>query len=88
MIAHGDGIGEVVGRSSSGNVVKTGDSTLLISKIATVGDNGTLEDPRTPTFPISTRMGVDLRARIEVLEERIAELNRTVQQLTQAMSLR
>ena len=80
--------GEVVGRSSSGNVVKTGDSTLLISKIATVGDNGTLEDPRTPTFPISTRMGVDLRARIEVLEERIAELNRTVQQLTQAMSLR
>jgi methionyl-tRNA formyltransferase len=80
--------GEVVGRSSSGNVVKTGDSTLLMTKIATVGQDGTLEDPRTPTFPISTRMGVDLRARIEVLEERIAELNRTVQQLTQTMSLR
>ncbi len=80
--------GEVVGRGPHGNVVKTGDSTVLVTKIATVGRDAMIEDPRTPTFPVSTRMGLDLRARIEVLEERIAELNRTVQQLTQAMSLR
>jgi methionyl-tRNA formyltransferase len=80
--------GEVVGRGPHGNVVKTGDSTLLMTKIAIVGQDGFPENPRIPAFRLSTRMGVDLRARIEALEDRIAELNRTIQQLTQAMAPR
>jgi methionyl-tRNA formyltransferase len=78
--------GEVVGRGPHGNVVKTGDSTLLMTKIATVGQDGILENPRIPAFPISTRMGLDLRTRVETLEKRIAELNRTIQQIIRPMS--
>jgi methionyl-tRNA formyltransferase len=74
--------GEVVGRDSRGNIVKTKDSTLLITKIADVENDG-LGNIRVPSFPISTRMGLDMRGRIEALEGRIAELSQTIHELTQ-----
>ena len=80
--------GEVVGRGLKGNVVKTGDSTLLVTKIASVGQGGILENPRMPAFPISTRIGLDWRAEVENLEKRIGDLNRTIQQLLQTMPAR
>ena len=73
--------GEVVGRGPDGNIVKTGDSTLLITKIANVGEDGTLERIRVPKFAISTRMGPNLRTLVGELEQRVEELTQMLQQL-------
>jgi methionyl-tRNA formyltransferase len=52
-------IGEVIGRSERGNIVKVGDSTVLITSVATVrhGQAGNYECPK---FKVGTRLiGVD-----------------------------
>lgn len=47
--------GEVVGRSDEGNIVKVGDSTLLITRYTEItGKNQ--EDIKVPKFPIGTRL--------------------------------
>ncbi|WP_037026884.1 methionyl-tRNA formyltransferase [Psychromonas aquimarina] len=50
-------IGEVVGRSSEGVVVKVGDSTLLLKKMEKIIDNKG-EGEFTPTFRIGTRFSL------------------------------
>ncbi|WP_144393554.1 methionyl-tRNA formyltransferase [Pleionea sediminis] len=50
-------IGEVVGKDSSGVVVKVGDSTVLLAKMARVIDNE-LKEEFVPSFRIGTRMQV------------------------------
>lgn len=45
--------GEIVGRTVKGNIVKTGDSTILIEKIVSE-DDLTL---RVPQFPVGSRLG-------------------------------
>ena len=47
--------GEVIGRTSLGNVVKVGDSTILITKYAKVLDNE-IQEVEIPKFRIGTRL--------------------------------
>lgn len=62
--------GQVVGRSDDqGIVVKTGDSTILIQETQT--DEA---EPHRPDWPIGTRFGIDVMARIKNLEEKISRL--------------
>lgn len=49
-------VGEVVGRGEAGIVVKTGDNTLMVTRVATVDNDGNLVDERTPRFKIGTRL--------------------------------
>ena len=72
--------GQVVGRDSRGLVVKTGNTTIMIEKIAAVAD-GHLLEPCAARFRIGTRLESprdhELRkvvARTRELEERIAAL--------------
>ena len=59
--------GEVVGRTASGVVVKTGDSTVLVQEVQVPGGK-----PEVPTWPIGTRLGdtpaASLRAALQRLE--------------------
>ncbi|MGH1371926.1 MAG: methionyl-tRNA formyltransferase [Cellvibrionaceae bacterium] len=48
-------VGEVVGRSKGGVVVKTQDSTLMITRAAWV-EKGPMGEPFIPQFPIGTRL--------------------------------
>jgi methionyl-tRNA formyltransferase len=48
-------VGEVVGKSSRGNVVKVGDSTILLTSIAKIID-GVVGEQFTPKFKIGTRL--------------------------------
>lgn len=50
-------IGEVVGRSTNGVVIKTGDSTILINEVRKVVD-GDLQEIMVPVFKIGTRFKV------------------------------
>lgn len=47
--------GEVVGRNSKGIIVKTQDSTILVSQMAHVGCDGNLMPPVVPRYLIGTR---------------------------------
>lgn len=48
--------GEIIGRSSEGNYIKTGDTMLLVSRILTSGKESiNNEDYCVPSFPIGTR---------------------------------
>lgn len=73
--------GTIVGRDEQGNVVKTGDTTLRITR---VGDweNGRTVNNRRPRYPIGTVLGITLRQelcrsrkRIRHLEERLRSLD-------------
>lgn len=71
--------GTVVGRHDEGVVVKTGDTTLKVTKVADW--NGDVCNPRTPTYRIGTSLGMNLheehnrlRRRIFRMEERIKRL--------------
>ena len=71
--------GTVVGRQEDGVVVKTGDTTLKVTKVADW--DGEVRNPRTPTYRIGTSFGANLREevgrlrrRIEQMEEKIARL--------------
>lgn len=48
-------IGEVVGRNEKGVVIKTQDSTILVTAVSTVLDDGSLSEPACPRFRIGSR---------------------------------
>lgn len=50
--------GEVVGRNTEGAVVKTGDSTILITRAALI-ENGRMGEPFKPQWRIGTRLAAD-----------------------------
>lgn len=52
--------GEVVGRCDSGVIVKTGDSTVLLSKAALLDDKGNHGLPFVPRWRIGTRLGLSV----------------------------
>jgi methionyl-tRNA formyltransferase len=58
--------GQVVGRSSAGVVVKTGDSTLLVQEVQL--GSGT---PQVPDWPIGTRLGVNAATALQALLARL-----------------
>lgn len=72
--------GTVVGTDEEGVVVKTGDNTIRVRRIAEVSEEGTLYRERVPSIPIGTELGERprqeirrLRARVEDLEERLRQ---------------
>jgi methionyl-tRNA formyltransferase len=66
--------GEVVGRDPEGVVVKTGDATIHVSKVAAVTANGTLDTAIVPAWRIGTRLGMNLYQRVLELQREVAEL--------------
>src|SRR5690606_3688126 len=48
--------GEVVGRRKDGNVVKTGDATILIKEVSDPTENG---ERVVPSFRVGTRLGLN-----------------------------
>jgi len=66
--------GEVVGRDAEGVVVKTGDATIHVSRVAAVSVDGKLDEPAVPTWRIGTRLGVNLYQRVLDLQREVAEL--------------
>ena len=78
--AYIDRPGTVVGRSGTGVVVKTGDTTIRVRQVAEVGPEGTLSTPRVPDVSIGTEFGVDpwhelrrLQSRVRALEQQLKE---------------
>jgi methionyl-tRNA formyltransferase len=66
--------GTIVGRDAGGVVVKTGDTTVRVCRVADFGADGALVDERTPRDPIGTVWGGDPRAERDRLRERIRAL--------------
>jgi methionyl-tRNA formyltransferase len=61
--------GQVVGRSSEGAFVKTGDSILLVKEVQV--EDG---ESHKPDWPLSTRLGLRLMPYLRKLEERLVAL--------------
>lgn len=49
--------GEVVGRTENGVIIKTNDTTLLVTKAAEIDTHGALQKEFTPRWKIGTRLG-------------------------------
>ncbi|QWV95973.1 methionyl-tRNA formyltransferase [Geomonas nitrogeniifigens] len=62
--------GTVVGRDASGIVVKTGDATVRITKVADVASDGSLVNERTPAFRMGSVLGFDTLAMVAAMRER------------------
>ena len=67
-------VGEVVGRDPQSVSVKTGDSTIRILRVADVDSIGGIGETRVPIFRIGDRLGIDLRAELQRLTYRVAEI--------------
>jgi methionyl-tRNA formyltransferase len=76
--AYIDRPGTVVGRTDEGVVVKTGDTTLLLKRIATWTD-GDIGSERTPRYSIGSVLGQSLRAEMERLRRRLEQLEKHLQ---------
>jgi methionyl-tRNA formyltransferase len=62
--------GQVVQRRpGQGVLVKTGDSTVLLREVQAAGGQAMI-----PSWPVGTRLGLDLQARLRELEARLARL--------------
>jgi len=73
--------GTVVGRDSSGMIVKTGDTTLRVQQVADVGESEEITNARCPAYPIGTVFGRSPRRNAERLHRRIQELEQRIDQL-------
>lgn len=71
-------VGEVVGRTKEGVVIKTGDSTLLLTEVAFVNGNDESGPSFVPTWRIGTRLGLSLIAEIHRLRSAVAEIESRV----------
>ena len=67
--------GEVIGKNDRGIVVKSKDTSILITETADVV-NEKLTNLRCPKHRIGTRFGFNLLKKIQQLEERITELEK------------
>lgn len=63
--------GEVVGRTPDGVIVKTGDSTILLTDVQ-IDDRPQDTPHETPHWPIGTRLGIDAVAVVQTLLARAA----------------
>lgn len=66
--------GEVMGSDSKGVVIKTGDNTIRVNKIADINEGNSLENERTPNYKIGTRMGLNIYRKIRALENEMKGL--------------
>ncbi len=71
--------GAVVGRDQDGIVVKTGDTTLKVTKIADW--NGEVTNPRTPKHRIGASFGVNLQSEVRQMSSRIDQLEQRIAHL-------
>lgn len=71
-------VGEIVGRNATSVMIKTGDSTLRITKVADVTKTGNIVNERTPSFPIGMRLGLNLRTEMKRMEARIDKLEKVI----------
>jgi len=76
--AYIDRPGTVVGRIDEGVIVKTGDTTLILKRIATWTDSG-IRSERTPRYSIGSVLGPSLRAQVERLSRRLEQLEKHLQ---------
>ncbi|WP_103027999.1 methionyl-tRNA formyltransferase [Salinibacter altiplanensis] len=68
--------GTVVGRQEGSVTVKTGDTTIRVTK---VGDwEGEIANTGTPNFPIGTTFGINLRQEVSRLSGKVEELERRI----------
>lgn len=69
--------GSVVGTGPNSCIVKTGDSTLRIQRVASVGQNGALRDKRPPgEFRLGRRLRGRKERQVEQLQKRVEALER------------
>lgn len=78
--AHIGSYGEVIGRDQSGIYVKTGDTTLKITQIATLGPDDRLGAATIPTYPLGTRLGTRLLDEFIALREQVNQLRLEIEQ--------
>ena len=74
--------GTVVGRGADGIVVKTGDTSIRVRRVADLDQEGTLSDERVPEHPIGTVFGVNPWQEVERLRRRL----RSIEQRLEAQS--
>jgi len=74
--------GTVVGRDADGIVVKTGDTTIRVRRVADLDREGTLTNERVPEHPIGTVFGANPWQEVERLRGRL----RSVEQRLEAQS--
>ncbi|RME57113.1 methionyl-tRNA formyltransferase [Candidatus Parcubacteria bacterium] len=70
--------GQVVGKRPNGVIVKTGDSTILITKVQIEN-----EQPQTPKWRIGTRLGINQTDILYQLINQIAQLERKIQEISE-----
>jgi methionyl-tRNA formyltransferase len=72
--------GTVVGTDEHGVVVKTGDNTIRVHRVADVA-GGECKRQRVPAYPIGTELGRRPRAEMRRLQRRVAELEQRLEQI-------
>lgn len=68
--------GEVVGKDSKGIVVKTGDNTIRIKKVADVINGNQIVNEKTPSCKIGTRFGINIYETVKELENEIKKIKK------------
>jgi methionyl-tRNA formyltransferase len=66
--------GEVIGKDSTGILIKTGDSFIRVHRWARIEPDGSLGGALVPDAPRGSRLGHDLRAALERAEAKLAIL--------------
>jgi methionyl-tRNA formyltransferase len=77
--------GEVVGRCQSGAIVKTGDSTVFITKAALIDDKGNLGAHFIPRWRIGTRLGLSVLSELYRLRVTCTEFSKRLDTLEAAV---
>jgi methionyl-tRNA formyltransferase len=70
--------GQVVGKTELGNIVKTGDNTLLVTQVAYIDSTGKLENIHKPQYKIGTKFGMNLHSIVMDYQNRIAQLEKQI----------
>lgn len=78
--------GEVVGRCDGGVIVKTGDSTVLLSKAALLDDKGNFGSPFVPHWRIGTRLGLSVLSELYRLRVTCMDLGLRLNALEAALT--
>jgi methionyl-tRNA formyltransferase len=68
--------GTVVGTDKEGMVVKTGDNTIRVRRVADIPQEGKCPQERVPAHPTGTELGRRPREEVRRLRNRVEELER------------
>lgn len=73
--------GEVVGRTEDGVIVKTGDTILLITKVAYCDEADGTTEPFTPRWRIGTRLGQSTIAQLHEMSSLVTKMKQEISDL-------